>query len=149
MKVDIVVDKNCVIPRYATAGSAAVDLRAAISDPLVLRPECTAIIPTGLKMSIPSSMFGMIVPRSGLGIKHGIVLSNLVGIIDSDYTGEIMISAWNRNNIESGKTFTINPGDRLCQMAFIPVVQVSFNQVESLNETQRGESGLGSTGTNG
>jgi len=145
MKVDIVVG-NTEIPKYATPGSAAVDLRAAIKETIVLHPERTVMIPTALKMAIPEGCFGLIAPRSGLGARKGIVLSNLVGVIDPSYRGEIMISLWNRNPFESREIFVIEPGDKLCQMMFVPFVQVSFNPVDCLDETERGEGGFGSTG---
>lgn len=151
MKINIEICRQIegLLPNYATSGSAAIDLRAAIESPVVLFPGDTAMIPTGLKMEIPSSMVGVIVPRSGLGSKYGIVISNLVGVIDSDYRGEVGLSVWNRNHPGDSSVFKIDPLDRICQMMFLPVVQVSFNLVEAVSETLRGQGGFGSTGTNG
>lgn len=131
------------LPHYATSGSAGLDLRAAINDPLVIKPGQTELIPTGLAIHIAdNSLCAMILPRSGLGHKHGIVLGNLVGLIDSDYQGELMISVWNRGNSE----FTLNPLERVAQMVIVPVVQVNFETVEDFSESDRGCGGFGSTG---
>ncbi len=131
------------LPEYATIGSAGLDLRAAISAPLIIKPGQTELIPTGLAIHITNnSLCAMILPRSGLGHKHGIVLGNLVGLIDSDYQGELMISVWNRGNSE----FTLNPLERVAQMVIVPVVQVGFEVVTEFNQSDRGSGGFGSTG---
>src|SRR3990167_10142555 len=131
------------LPSYATKGSAGLDLRACIDEPLQLAPNETNLIPTGFAMHMQShDMAAVILPRSGLGHKNGIVLGNLVGLIGSDYQGEIKISCWNRG----GDHFTINPGDRIAQMVFIPVAQVNFQQVAEFALTSRGEGGFGSSG---
>jgi len=131
------------LPQYSTPGSAGLDLRACLSDPLNLAPGQTELIKTGLAIYIQDSkLAATILPRSGLGHKHGIVLGNLVGLIDSDYQGEVMISCWNRGKND----FTINPGDRIAQMVFLPVVQVQFNTVEEFETSVRGEGGFGHTG---
>ena len=131
------------LPQYATAGSAGLDLRACIDAPVTIAPGDTVLIPTGLAIHIADPGFAaMIVPRSGLGHKNGIVLGNLVGLIDSDYQGPLMVSTWNR-----GKTaFTIQPMDRIAQMVIVPVAQVKLNVVESFSESERGAGGFGSTG---
>ncbi|MCB6182189.1 dUTP diphosphatase [Leeia sp. TBRC 13508] len=131
------------LPEYATPGAAGLDLRAAIEKPLVIEPGQTELIPTGIAIHIADpSLAAMILPRSGLGHKSGIVLGNLVGLIDSDYQGQLFISTWNR-----GKTaFTLNPLDRLAQLIIVPVVQVGFNIVEEFDSSDRGEGGFGSTG---
>ncbi len=131
------------MPAYATPGSAGLDLRACIHAPLTLEPGSTHLIPTGLAIHIADPAYAaMILPRSGMGHKHGIVLGNLVGLIDSDYQGELMVSAWNRG---SG-AFVLNPMERLAQLVIVPVLQVAFNVVESFTETERGAGGFGSTG---
>lgn len=132
------------LPDYATSGSAGLDLRACIDGPLVLEPGDTQLIPTGMAIHIAdASLAAVILPRSGLGHKHGIVLGNLVGLIDSDYQGQLFVSCWNR-----GKTsFTIEVGDRIAQMVFVPVAQVMFEQVDSFDDSHRGEGGFGHTGT--
>ncbi len=131
------------MPAYATPGSAGLDLRACIHAPLTLEPGSTHLIPTGLAIHIADPAYAaMILPRSGMGHKHGIVLGNLVGLIDSDYQGELMVSAWNRG---SG-AFVLNPMERLAQLVIVPVLQVTFNVVESFTETERGAGGFGSTG---
>lgn len=131
------------IPAYATSGSAGLDLRAAIDEPITLNPGQTTLIPTGLAIHLDNAQFAaLILPRSGLGHKHGIVLGNLVGLIDSDYQGELMISTWNR-----GQTaFTIEPFERIAQLVIVPVVQAQFNIVENFDESDRGNNGFGSTG---
>ncbi len=131
------------LPAYATPGSAGLDLRACLDAPLVLEPGQTTLIPTGLSMHLGNpGLAAMILPRSGLGHKHGIVLGNLVGLIDSDYQGPLMVSCWNR-----GQTaFTINPLERIAQLVIVPVVQATFRQVESFDATERGEGGFVSTG---
>ena len=130
-------------PRYATPGSAGLDLRACIDVPLVLAPGQTLLIPTGLAIHIADpGLAAMILPRSGLGHKHGIVLGNLVGLIDSDYQGQLMVSCWNRGQVE----FTINPMERIAQMVIVPVVQATFRRVDEFGASDRGEGGFGSTG---
>lgn len=134
---------NSLLPEYATEGSAGLDLRAALPSALVLHPGQTELIPTGLSIYIADPGYaGMILPRSGLGHKHGIVLGNLVGLIDSDYQGPLMVSAWNR----SQAPFTIEPLERLAQLLVVPVVQAAFERVESFDLTARGAGGFGSTG---
>ena len=130
-------------PHYATPGSAGLDLRACVEAPLTIQPGETLLIATGLAIHLADpGLAAMILPRSGLGHKHGIVLGNLVGLIDSDYQGEIMVSTWNR-----GKDgFTLHPLDRLAQLVIVPVVQVAFNVVDEFSESERGAGGFGSTG---
>lgn len=131
------------LPSYATAGSAGLDLRACIDAPIVLEPGQTHLVPTGLAIHIAEPGFAaMILPRSGLGHKHGIVLGNLVGLIDSDYQGQLMVSAWNRGQ----SAFTLNPMERLAQLVIVPVLQVGFNIVEEFGASVRGAGGFGSTG---
>ena len=131
------------IPTYASEGSAGLDLRACIDDPVVINPGKTELIPTGISIFIKDPGYaGLILPRSGLVHKHGIVLGNLVGLIDSDYQGELLVSCWNRGD----KEFTINSLDRIAQLVLVPVLQPSFNLVEEYENTERGESGFGSTG---
>ncbi|ROT46300.1 dUTP diphosphatase [Pusillimonas sp. NJUB218] len=134
--------KDC-LPAYATAGSAGLDLRACIDQAMVLEPGQTQLIPTGLSIHIADPAYAaVILPRSGLGHKHGIVLGNLVGLIDSDYQGPLMVSAWNR-----GQTaFTLEPMERLAQLVFVPVQQVAFDIVDSFEDSERGTGGFGSTG---
>lgn len=131
------------LPNYATAGSAGLDLRACIEAPLTIEPGSTHLIPTGLAIHIADPTYAaMILPRSGLGHKHGIVLGNLVGLIDSDYQGELMVSTWNRG----ATAFVLNPMERLAQLVIVPVMQVGFRVVESFEQSDRGEGGFGSTG---
>jgi len=131
------------LPAYATSGSAGLDLRACIDVPLAMKPGTTHLIRTGLAIHIGDPAYAaMILPRSGLGHKHGIVLGNLVGLIDSDYQGELMVSAWNRG----GASFVLNPMERLAQLVIVPVLQVGFRVVESFGDSERGEGGFGSTG---
>jgi dUTP pyrophosphatase len=131
------------LPQYATPASAGLDLRACIDSPMVLAPGETQLIPTGLAIYIADPGYaGMILPRSGLGHKHGIVLGNLVGLIDADYQGPLMVSAWNR----SATAFTLNPMERLAQLVIVPVQQVSFSVVTEFESTDRGTGGFGSTG---
>ena len=134
------------LPAYATPGSAGLDLRACLDAPVVLAPGQTALIPTGLAIHIADpGLAAMILPRSGLGHKHGIVLGNLVGLIDSDYQGQLMVSAWNR----SDTAFTLQPMERLAQLVIVPVVQAQFNVVDEFSgASERGQGGYGSTGTN-
>ncbi len=131
------------LPEYATTGSAGLDLRACLDDAITIQPSETVLIPTGLAIHIgDNSLAAVLLPRSGLGHKHGIVLGNLVGLIDSDYQGQVFVSCWNRGN----EPFTINIGERIAQMVFVPVVQVAFEQVEDFDESHRGEGGFGHTG---
>ena len=130
-------------PHYATAGSAGLDLRACLEAPLTICPGETHLIPTGLAIHLADpGLAAMILPRSGLGHKHGIVLGNLTGLIDSDYQGEIMVSTWNRGN----QSFVLNPLDRLAQLVVVPVVQVAFHVVETFEASARDADGFGSTG---
>ena len=130
-------------PHYATPGSAGLDLRACITAPLHLAPGQTTLVPTGMAIHLADpGLAAIILPRSGLGHKHGIVLGNLVGLIDSDYQGELMVSAWNRGH----ESFTLNPLDRIAQLVVVPVLQVGFNIVEEFDASKRGEGGFGSTG---
>ena len=132
------------LPHYATAGSAGLDLRACISDKIILEPGQTVLIPTGLAIHLADANYAAIIlPRSGLGHKHGVVLGNLVGLIDSDYQGELMVSTWNRGNT----AFTIEPFERIAQMVIVPVVQAQFNLVADFDASDRGVGGFGSTGT--
>jgi dUTP pyrophosphatase len=131
------------LPAYATAGSAGLDLRACIDAPLALEPGQAALIPTGLALHIGDpGLAAMLLPRSGLGHKHGIVLGNLVGLIDSDYQGPLMVSCWNRGVA----MYTVQPLERIAQMVIVPVVQAYFRRVESFEASQRGSGGFGSTG---
>lgn len=131
------------VPEYATPGSAGMDLRACIDEPLRLHPGDTILIPTGISIYIEDpGLAAFILPRSGLGHKHGIVLGNLVGLIDSDYQGELMISCWNRG----AESFTIEQGDRIAQLVLVPVVQARFNIVSEFVKTKRGTGGFGSSG---
>lgn len=133
------------IPEPATAGSAGVDLRACVDGPLTIEPGETHLIPTGMAIHIADpSLAAMILPRSGLGHKHGIVLGNLVGLIDSDYQGQLFVSTWNRGDT----TFTVEPGERIAQLIFVPVVQADFQIVAEFGDSDRGEGGFGHTGTN-
>ncbi len=133
------------LPHYATEGSAGMDLRACIDEPLTIKPGETHLIPTGLAIHIGDpGLAATILPRSGLGHKHGIVLGNLVGLIDSDYQGQLFISCWNRGDRE----FTIETGDRIAQLVIIPVVQVTLNQVDSFDQSERGAGGFGHSGKN-
>lgn len=131
------------LPEYATAGSAGLDLRACLDAPLVLSPGDAQLISTGLAIHVADPGYAAIIlPRSGLGVKHGIVLGNLVGLIDSDYQGELRVSLWNRGTA----AFTIQPMDRIAQLVVIPVLQVGFNVVEEFDASARGDGGFGSTG---
>ncbi|MEH3021665.1 MAG: dUTP diphosphatase [Pseudomonas oryzihabitans] len=132
------------LPSYATPGSAGLDLRAMLQEDLVLEPGQTALIPTGLAIHVADpSLAALILPRSGLGHKHGIVLGNLVGLIDSDYQGELMVSCWNRGQ----STFTVSVGERIAQLMLVPVVQAHFDIVEDFTESERGAGGFGHSGT--
>jgi dUTP pyrophosphatase len=131
------------LPQYATPGSAGLDLRACLDAPIVLNPGETQLIPTGLAMHLADPGYAaMILPRSGLGHKHGVVLGNLVGLIDSDYQGQLMVSLWNRGQ----EAFTVQPFERIAQMVIVPVVQAGFRVVEDFAASDRGEGGFGSTG---
>ncbi len=131
------------IPTYATPGSAGLDLRACIHQPIELRPAQAELVPTGLAIHLADSgLAAVVLPRSGLGHRHGIVLGNLVGLIDSDYQGQIFVSLWNRG----GSAFTLNPMERIAQLVFVPVVQVQLNPVQAFADSRRGEGGFGSTG---
>ncbi|RRD57510.1 dUTP diphosphatase [Comamonadaceae bacterium OH2545_COT-014] len=131
------------MPSYATPGSAGLDLRACLAEPLTLAPGAWQLVPTGMAMHLADPGYAaLILPRSGLGHKHGIVLGNLVGLIDSDYQGELMVSAWNR----SATAFTIEPMERIAQLVIVPVVQARFNMVDAFPASTRGEGGYGSTG---
>jgi len=137
------IGKEFPLPAYATAGSAGLDLRACIVAPLVLEPGRAELIATGLSIHVEDpGLAAVILPRSGLGHKHGVVLGNLVGLIDSDYQGPLMVSLWNRG----AAPFTVNPGDRIAQMVFVPVAQVGFEVVEDFSATARGAGGFGSSG---
>ena len=131
------------LPAYASPGSAGMDLRACIDAPLTLQPGQTELIPTGLSMHIgDAGLCAMLLPRSGLGHKHGVVLGNLVGLIDSDYQGPLMVSCWNRGSA----AYTVQPLERIAQMVIVPVVQVQWEVVDSFDATSRGTGGFGSTG---
>ena len=131
------------LPEYSTPGSAGLDLRACINNEKTIEPGQTILVPTGFAINIDDTKYAaVILPRSGLGHKHGIVLGNLTGLIDSDYQGQIMVSVWNRGS----ESFNIAPMDRIAQLVVIPVVQVKFNLVDDFNETTRGSGGFGSTG---
>jgi len=131
------------LPHYATPGSAGLDLRACIDGPVVIEPGQTTLIPTGIAIHVGDpGLAAVILPRSGLGHKHGIVLGNLVGLIDSDYQGPLMVSCWNRGHT----TFTVQPFERIAQLVIVPVVQATFRRVDEFGESQRGEGGFGSTG---
>ncbi|HKT94060.1 MAG TPA: dUTP diphosphatase [Paraburkholderia sp.] len=146
MKIDIKILNERMrdqLPHYATPGSAGLDLRACLDAPITLEPGETKLVPTGLAIHVADPGYAaLILPRSGLGHKHGIVLGNLVGLIDSDYQGELMISTWNRGHT----TFTLNPLERLAQLVIVPVVQAQFNIVDDFDASERGAGGFGSTG---
>jgi len=138
------VGREFPLPHYATPGSAGLDLRACLDAPLTLAPGETQLVPTGIAIHLDDSgLAAVLLPRSGLGHKHGIVLGNLVGLIDSDYQGQVMVSCWNRGTVP----FTIAPGERIAQMMIVPVVQVAFEVVEQFTESHRGAGGFGSSGT--
>jgi dUTP pyrophosphatase len=145
-KIDIkILDArlNNQLPVYATTGSAGLDLRACVEQTITLMPGETALVPTGIAIHLADPGFAaMILPRSGLGHKHGIVLGNLVGLIDSDYQGQIFISCWNRGQ----SSFELNPLERIAQLVVVPVIQVGFNIVDDFDQSHRGEDGFGSTG---
>jgi len=141
--LDSRIGNSIELPEYATEGSAGLDLRACIEETTVLNPGETKLIPTGLSVYIADpALAAMLLPRSGLGHKHGVVLGNLVGLIDADYQGPLMVSLWNRGDT----SFTIEVGDRIAQMVVVPVIQCDFNIVEEFEETARGEGGFGSSG---
>ncbi|MCP3713985.1 dUTP diphosphatase [Paraburkholderia sp. CNPSo 3281] len=146
MKIDIKILNERMrdqLPHYATPGSAGLDLRACLDAPITLEPGETKLVPTGLAIHVADPGYAaLILPRSGLGHKHGIVLGNLVGLIDSDYQGELMISTWNRGQTN----FTLNPLERLAQLVIVPVVQAQFNIVDDFEASERGAGGFGSTG---
>ena len=146
MKIDIkIIDARMAdqLPSYATPGSAGLDLRACLNEPLTLQPNAWQLVPTGISIYLADPNFAaLILPRSGLGHKHGIVLGNLVGLIDSDYQGQLMVSAWNRSDV----AFTIEPMERIAQLVIVPVVQAQFNVVTEFPASERGEGGYGSTG---
>jgi dUTP pyrophosphatase len=142
--LDSRIGQSIPLPEYATGGSAGLDLRACLDAPLLLEPGQTHLVPTGLAIHLDDpGLAAMLLPRSGLGHKHGIVLGNLVGLIDSDYQGQVMVSVWNRG----AHPFTIEPGERIAQMVIVPVVQVALEVVESFDESARGAGGFGSSGT--
>jgi len=146
MKIDVkIIDSRMAdqLPTYATPGSAGLDLRACLSEPLTLQPNAWQLVPTGIAIYLADPNFAaLILPRSGLGHKHGIVLGNLVGLIDSDYQGQLMVSAWNRSDV----AFTIEPMERIAQLLIVPVVQAQFNVVTEFPASARGQGGYGSTG---
>jgi len=147
MKLDVkILDARLreAMPAYATAGSAGLDLRACLDEPLTLAPNAWQLVPTGMAMHLKDPAYAaLILPRSGLGHKHGIVLGNLVGLIDSDYQGQLMVSAWNRSEV----AFSIEPMERIAQLVIVPVVQAQFHVVDEFNQaSERGEGGYGSTG---
>lgn len=142
--VDPRLGQRWPLPHYATEGSAGLDLRAMLQEPLVLEPGQTQLLPTGLAIHIADpGLAAMILPRSGMGHKHGIVLGNLVGLIDSDYQGELMVSCWNR----SQTAFTIEPGERIAQLVLVPILQAKLDIVDSFDNSQRGAGGFGHTGS--
>jgi len=141
--LDARIGSDYPLPQYATGGSAGVDLRACIDAPLELRPGDTQLIPSGIAIYLADpTLAAIVLPRSGLGHKHGIVLGNLVGLIDSDYQGQVFVSCWNRGQ----STFTIQPGERIAQLVVVPVVQVEFDVVNEFVATERGAGGFGSSG---
>lgn len=146
LKIDVkILDPRLqsALPDYATPGSAGLDLRACIEQPQTLAPGETTLIPTGMAIHLADPQYAaLVLPRSGLGHKHGIVLGNLVGLIDSDYQGQLMVSCWNRGQ----ESFTLNPMERIAQLVIVPVVQASFNIVDDFVSSERGEGGFGSTG---
>ncbi|EKF74339.1 deoxyuridine 5-triphosphate nucleotidohydrolase [Alcanivorax hongdengensis A-11-3] len=141
--LDTRLGDSIALPHYATDGSAGLDLRAMVKAPLTLAPGQTELLPTGMAIHISDPGYaGMILPRSGLGHKHGIVLGNLVGLIDSDYQGELMVSCWNRGQ----QAFTIEPGERIAQLVIVPVMQVQLEQVDRFDSSERGDGGFGHSG---
>lgn len=141
--LDARIGRDIPLPQYATDGSAGMDLRACIDEPLEIHPGDTRLIPTGLAIYIgESGLAAVLLPRSGLGHKHGIVLGNLTGLIDSDYQGQVFVSMWNRG----GTPYTIQVGERIAQMVFVPVISAAFDLVEEFTQTQRGSGGFGHSG---
>ena len=137
------IGRDFPLPEYATSGSAGIDLRACLDEPLTLEPGQTELIPSGIAIHMEDrGLAATLLPRSGLGHKHGIVLGNLVGLIDSDYQGQVFVSCWNRGH----EAFVIQPGERIAQMVFVPVVQAEFEVVEDFTVSERGAGGFGSTG---
>lgn len=147
MNIDVKIKKvrECTaLPEYATGGSAALDIRAAIEAPIIISAGGRCAIPAGFALALPQNTVALICPRSGLSLKHGIILSNSIGVIDSDYRGEVMVSLRNIGEID----YTVNPGDRIAQMMIIPVYTASLVECDELDDTERGEGGFGSTGRN-
>lgn len=143
--INPLIGNTIPLPEYETPGSAGLDLRACINEKMILKAGVSQLIPIGFAMYLEDDeLAALVIPRSGLGSKHGIVLGNLVGLIDSDYQGELMVPAWNR----SQEDFEINPGDRIAQMIIVPVVQAKFKIVKEFDKTKRGEKGFGSSGIN-
>ena len=143
--INPLVGDKIPLPKYETKGSAGLDLRACLEKKIILKPGITELIPMGFAMHLEDeSLSALVVPRSGLGSKHGIVLGNLVGLIDSDYQGELMVPAWNRSDI----AFEISPGDRIAQMIIVPILQANFEIVENFDKSLRGTKGFGSSGIN-
>lgn len=142
--LDPLIGQEIDLPHYATDGSAGLDMRACIDEDIKVGPGETVLIPTGIAIHIgDNNLAAVLLPRSGLGHKHGLVLGNLTGLIDSDYQGQVFISCWNR----SEKQYTVQPGERIAQMMFVPVEQVEFNVVEEFDQSDRGEGGFGHSGT--
>lgn len=142
--MDSRVGDSIPLPHYATDGSAGLDMRACIDEPLTVEPGDTTLVPTGLAIHISdATLAAVLLPRSGLGHKHGLVLGNLTGLIDSDYQGQVFISCWNRG----AKSYEVQPGERIAQMVFVPVEQVQFNVVEEFDDSDRGAGGFGHSGT--
>ncbi len=138
------VGEEFPLPHYATDGSAGLDMRACIDEPVTVEPGATELIPTGMAIHIADGgLAAVLLPRSGLGHKHGLVLGNLTGLIDSDYQGQVFISCWNR----SQTAYTVDPGERIAQMVFVPVEQVKFDIVDEFEQSQRGDGGFGHSGT--
>ena len=138
------VGDSIPLPHYATSGSAGLDMRACIDEPLTVAPGETVLVPTGLAIHIcDAGLAAVLLPRSGLGHKHGLVLGNLTGLIDSDYQGQVFISCWNRGS----KSYDVQPGERIAQMVFVPVQQVQFDIVDEFADSDRGEGGFGHSGT--
>ena len=143
--INPLVGDKIPLPKYETKGSAGLDLRACLEQKIILKPGVTELIPMGFAMHLEDkSLAALVVPRSGLGSKHGIVLGNLVGLIDSDYQGELMVPAWNRSDI----AFEVSPGDRIAQMIIVPILQANFEIVEDFDKSLRGTKGFGSSGIN-
>jgi dUTP pyrophosphatase len=143
--INPLIGDSIPLPKYETSGSAGLDLRACLEEKIILEPGMTSMIPMGFAMHLEDEgLAALVVPRSGLGSKHGIVLGNLVGLIDSDYQGELMVPAWNR----SDKEFEIDPGDRIAQMIIVPVIQADFEIVDDFEKSSRGIKGFGSSGVN-